>query len=379
MTDSVPRISVVISSYNFARYLPACIDSVLAQTLRPLEIIISDDCSTDNSWAIISEYSQKYPQLIRAYRQRENMGPPRHGNFGKQQARGDLIAWMDGDDRWLPRLLEVQWTTLQQQPRAQVAYSNVFIIDAEGNRLRIWDDGTDPAPPSGDVFVEVFSRRFFPNSRSIFRNQLMYRSALEQTGYNDLALKSYWDWDGKVRLTSRFQVAYSGEALVEYRVHPGGFSHSQPATHLRGMLGVYEKNLPLLASRSQAEATRVKCNIESLIALQQLSLPPSEQADHYVARRVYERNRKLLDQLSKPERAALEAEVAAEFKLLALRASRDEAVQGNMRLALKFWQESMRYRYKGHNLKRIGHVLLPGACTRFRAARSRLWQHSNEH
>ena len=96
MTDSVPRISVVISSYNFARYLPACIESALAQTLRPFEIIISDDCSTDNSWAIISEYSQKYPQLIRAYRQRENMGPPRHGNFGKQQARGDLIAWMDG-------------------------------------------------------------------------------------------------------------------------------------------------------------------------------------------------------------------------------------------------------------------------------------------
>jgi glycosyltransferase involved in cell wall biosynthesis len=380
MTDSVPRISAVISSYNFARYLPECVESVLAQTLQPFEIIISDDSSTDDSWSIINEYSQRYPQLIRAFRHTKNLGPPRHGSFSRQQARGDLIIWMDGDDRWLPRLLEVQLTALQKEPSAQVACSNVCLVDSVGNRLKVWDDGTEPEPPSGDVFVEVFSRRFFPNSRSVFRNYLVYRVALEQTGYNDPDLESYWDWDGKIRLTSRFRVSYTGEALVEYRVHEGGFSRSQPSTHLRGMVGVYEKNLPLLSSRTLAEAARVKCNIESLIALRQLELPPSERVDRYSASRVCDRNRKLLEELTETERAALEHEVGHEFQLLALRASRDEAMRGNLRLALRYWQEFLRYHSEGQNLKTIARIVLPWrAYTRFGAINRRLQQQPYEH
>ena len=360
MTSSMPRISVVISSYNFARYLRECIESVLAQTLPPFEIIISDDCSSDDSWIIISEYSQRYPHLIKAYRHKQNIGPPRNGNFSKRQATGDLIAWLDGDDRWLPHMLEVQWKALQENPAAHVAYPNAYTIDASGKRTGIWYNGVGSPPPSGDVFVEVFSRRVFPNTRSVFRNQLLYRSVLEETGYNDLGLRSYWDWDGKIRLTSRFQVVYSGGPLVEYRVHKGGLSRGQPLMHLGGMMDVYEKNLPLLAQRSNAEAARVKCNIESLLAVQQDVIQPTEQIPYYCARSVYDRNRRMLDQLPERERTSLKKEMTREFKYLCLTAARQEAKSGNLKTACEYLRESLQYEPTGFGLKSIARLVLPG-------------------
>ena len=127
--DSLPKISVFIITYNFAKYLRECIESVLAQTLRPFEIIICDDHSTDDSWAIISEYARRHTELIKAYRQKKNIGPARNGNFGRKIAKGDLFAGIDGDDRWLPRKLEMEWKALQRHPDARIAYSNVYNIE----------------------------------------------------------------------------------------------------------------------------------------------------------------------------------------------------------------------------------------------------------
>ncbi|MEN8763083.1 MAG: glycosyltransferase family 2 protein, partial [Thiogranum sp.] len=108
MGDS-PRISVVIVNYNFSKYLRECIESVLAQTLQPCEIVIYDDCSTDESWNIITEYSQRLPHLIVAHRQQKNAGMQVNGNAALRRAQGELVCWLDGDDRWLPRKLELEW------------------------------------------------------------------------------------------------------------------------------------------------------------------------------------------------------------------------------------------------------------------------------
>ena len=181
--DPLPRISIVIVTYNFGRCLRECIESVLSQTLEPFEIVICDDHSTDNSWAIIKEYSQQYPRLIKAYQHEQNMGPYYNGAFGVKVASGDLVSFIEGDDRWLPQKLELEWKALQRHPEAQIAYSNVYTIDAEGNRTGIWYyDGKGPAPPSGDVFIEVFSRRVFHNTRKTFRNELVRRLAHDEEG-----------------------------------------------------------------------------------------------------------------------------------------------------------------------------------------------------
>lgn len=359
MTEAGPRISVVIFTYNHEQYIGECIESILAQTLRPFEIFIVDDCSTDCTWEIVSKYAQDYPDLIRAHRHKKNMGQELNGNYGKKNVRGDLFAYIDGDDRWLPRKLEMEWKALQRNPDARIAYSNVYTIDAAGNRTGIWYDGQGPEPPSGDIFIETFARRIFPNTRSVFRNQLMYCSALAEVGYNDLSLESYWDWDEKIRLVARFPVVYSGEALVEYRQHEGGFSKSDPAKHFRAFVKVYEKHLPLLERRIKAEAARVKCNIESLIALRQVRLPVSEHLDYYSVHNVYRRSRRLLDELLKSDRAALEKELAPLFAQLARQLTREALGSGNRKLALKYWLESLRYTPRRSDIELATQVMLP--------------------
>jgi len=265
--ENLPRISVVIITYNFEKYLRECIDSILAQTLQPCEIVIYDDCSTDESWSIITEYSQRYPELFVVHRQAKNVGMHINANTALQRARGDLISWLDGDDRWLPRKLELEWEAICQNPEMKIAYSNVYSINAAGRRTAIWYDGKGQAPPSGDVFVQVFSKRFFPGNRSVFRNPLLYRSVLEDLDYHDENVELYVDWDLKLRLTASYPVAFSGEALVEYRIHSEGVHNQALETHLRDLVAIYHKNLPLLAKRNAADISLIEVEMGELVKL----------------------------------------------------------------------------------------------------------------
>jgi glycosyltransferase involved in cell wall biosynthesis len=359
--QSEVKISVVIVSYNFEKYLRECIESVLAQTMIPYEIIICDDASTDTSWNIISEYVQKYPTRIQAYRQEKNLGQPHNGDFGRQKATGNLITWLDGDDRWLPKKLELEWKALQEHPEARIAYSNVYTIDAKGNRTGVWYDGRGNIPPSGDVFVQTYSRNYFPNCSSVFRNFLIYRSALEENGYHDddENLKSYWDWDLKIRLTARFLVAYSGEPLVEYRLHEGGYSKYQPSMQFGALAKVYEKHLPLLAFRSKMEAAIVLCNVENLLMMQQSSLPASQRIAKYSASSVYERCCRVLSQLTKHEINIMEEKLSTSLVCLARQAISEQIEKGNRILAAIYGAKYLRLGLKYIDLKLFCRILLP--------------------
>lgn len=302
VNSASPIISVIIVSYNFEKFLKECIESVLSQTLRPFEIIICDDCSQDNSPLIIKHYKSMHPNLIKAFIQPKNLGPAKNGNFALRTATGELVSWMDGDDRWLPQKLEYEWTALRNNPEARIAYSNIYQIDADGNRIRKWYDGKGIDLPTGDVFIQTYSKNFFPGQRTLFRNFLFYRSCYEKIGLFDMSLLSYWDWDEKIRLTSNFLVAYSGKALVEYRVNPEGISKSNSEMHLQAFKDVYEKHLHLLDNRSLEEKAQVQVRLESIVAVRQYNISPPNFDTKYNIAGVFKRNLLLLKKLSKPKR-----------------------------------------------------------------------------
>jgi glycosyltransferase involved in cell wall biosynthesis len=254
---SAPKISVLIHSYNFEKYLRESIESVLAQTLAPFEIIVCDDCSTDDSWKIITEYKQRYPKLIRCYRHEKNLGMTKNAAFAWKAAAGDLISAMDGDDRWMPDKLRLEWSALERNPEARIAYSNVHTIDDDGRRTGVWYDGEGAPPPSGDVFVQMYCGTCFPNRMDLYRHELMYRSVFEEVGDFDETVEIFIDLDYKLRATARFCVAYSGEALVEFRIHDRGI-HNSPFKRMYGdLLYVLMKNLHLVSSRSTEEASQI--------------------------------------------------------------------------------------------------------------------------
>jgi glycosyltransferase involved in cell wall biosynthesis len=352
-----PKISVVIITYEFEKFIAECIESVLAQTLRPFEIIITDDNSTDNSWEIISEYARKHPE-IRAYRHERNIGVPRNMNYAKSKVRGDLISWIDGDDGWLSRKLDLEWKALQENPEAKIAYSNVNSIDESGNFIMTWYDGKGSPLPSGDVFIEVFSKRFFPNLNSVFRNFLMYNSLLDESHF-DLNIESYWDWDEKIRLTANNAVVYTGEILVEHRAHEGGISRDRNINYPKVLRQVYEKNLPLLEGRTEAEKAQVKCRIESLIAIRQISYPQPDRNANYSAENVFIRNISLLRKLPKRERASLLKKISPLMAELAELMTKDALERGDKKSALKLWLQSLRYDLKRFDPYLAAQVLLP--------------------
>lgn len=302
------KISVFITSYNQRDYLVEAIESVLNQTLRPFEIIIVDDCSTDGSQEVIEKYAQTYPDLIRPFYHEQNTGIPRNKSFALEQVRGDLVTYVDGDDRFLPSKLEMELETLMNHPEARIVYSNVYHINPEGRRSHLWYNG-DTSPPTGYVFREAFARAF-PRG-SLFRNELVYYQCLKETGFYDPKFAMYHDWELRIRLTKRFKVVYCPMPLAEYRFHPGGISRSNASRHLDEMRRVYVKNQPLL------------------------------------------------EDLPETDRVMIERSLSTTFAQFGLQAAREEIKKGNIKHALKYWLESWRYNPKDFDLRLLAEIIHP--------------------
>src|SRR5690349_23288450 len=96
------KISTVITLYNLEKYIEEAIQSVLGQTRQSDEIIVVDDCSTDGSADIVTKYRDRVTYI----KQEENIGALRNSLSGLKAATGDIVAFLDGDDVWLPKKLE---------------------------------------------------------------------------------------------------------------------------------------------------------------------------------------------------------------------------------------------------------------------------------
>ena len=233
LKDDHPPISVTMGCFNFEQFIAEAIESLLNQTLQPAKIIIGDDFSTDRSWEIIQSYAAKYPDIIEAYRHPERKGHIHNGIFMKDKIKTVLFSEIDGDDRWHPDKLKKEYEALRTHPECDIAYSGVRIIDEAGGAKESWIYEAGH-PPTGNVFVSVFSKRYYTNTRSLFRNPLMYFSCMKAVGYG-VPEESivHTDWDRKIRLTARHMVVGVDELLVDYRSHSGGISSLR-------MTGLYE-------------------------------------------------------------------------------------------------------------------------------------------
>ena len=151
-----PSISCIIPVYNGARFLAEALDSVLAQTRPPTEIIVIDDGST----AATPEVARAYARHAR-YERQENAGPASARNRGIDLAGGDFISFLDADDRWHPEKIERQMRVLESDPAAGICitYLQNFWVDelaAERERLR---DHNFAKPMPGYVCQCLLARR----------------------------------------------------------------------------------------------------------------------------------------------------------------------------------------------------------------------------
>ena len=137
----LPTLSVVMANYNHAHYLPDTLQAIVDQSYQPMEMIIIDDASTDNSVEIIEGFARKYP-MIKLFRHEKNRGPYESEVHAMQYAKGDFLITAAADDLVFPGLFERSAKLLNQYPHAGICTSVTLKID-EHNRVL----GAIPMPP----------------------------------------------------------------------------------------------------------------------------------------------------------------------------------------------------------------------------------------
>jgi glycosyltransferase involved in cell wall biosynthesis len=245
------RVSVVITSYNQRDYLIEAIESVINQTISPHEIIVADDCSTDESTELIRDYVAHHPGLIKGVFQKKNVGIPKNRNTALHQVTGKWVAILDGDDRFLPCKLEKEMEALQNYPTARCVYSNVAFIDNKGQFMGKVRDREEQ--PSGDIFSYIALGKF-----GILRSMVIDYALIKDIGFLDERFPSYDGYELTIRLAKRCHFVYVSEPLVEYRFHDASYQKGlKTKKQLHELEAIYEKMAPLMSNLSGATRNQI--------------------------------------------------------------------------------------------------------------------------
>jgi glycosyltransferase involved in cell wall biosynthesis len=220
----VLTISVIIPTYNRAREVGAAVDSALAQTRPALEIIVVDDGSTDETPDVLARYGDG----IRVVRQ-NNQGVAAARNAGIAVARGDLLAFLDSDDVWRPRNLELQAARIEADPGLGLVHCGVNFSDT-GIRL----DGMQ-----GSLASEILRL-----DRTVIvahgSGIMVPRRVVEDVGGFDTRMRVSEDWDFCYRVATRYRIGFVAEVLVLHTRHATGLQNDI-ARMEHGMLLALEK------------------------------------------------------------------------------------------------------------------------------------------
>ena len=226
MSES-PKVSVVIPNYNHALYLPRRIESVLAQTYRNIEVIILDDCSTDNSRAIIREYAQKDKRIKVLFNSINSGTTFKQWNKGVEAAKGQYIWIAESDDFADEHFIDVLIKPLEEDTDIGLSYCMSYIVDSQGkivgNMLpqgystldyTRWEhDYTNNGQQECQNYM--IHKNVIPNASAL----LFRKSAFVQMGGAPEYLRLSGDWLTYIKMLKHTNIAYNNNYLNYYRVH----------------------------------------------------------------------------------------------------------------------------------------------------------------
>jgi glycosyltransferase involved in cell wall biosynthesis len=229
MADNRLLISVALATYNGSRFLREQLDSIYAQTWLPVEVVVCDDRSSDDTVSILEEYRQRHGLRYEANEQ--NLGFVR--NFEKAMAicRGEFIALADQDDVWLPEKLERLMAGIGT---SSLIYSDAFLIDDGGREL----PGSLIAT-SGVLPVNGANFRYFVCNSCVTGCTALFRRDLLNTALPIPECETYHDWWLALAASKRGGVRYLPERLVRYRQHAANQAGVSRKTGLVSRLGAH--------------------------------------------------------------------------------------------------------------------------------------------
>ena len=217
MIPEMPKVDIIIPAYNAARYLPAALESVAAQTFADWRILLVDDGSTDETADVVAPYRERLGAKL-VYLKQANAGLPAARNTAIRNASAELLALLDADDVWLPHRLAASVRSFEGHPEVGLSYGLVTSIDADGAPLGTFTGNSRHA--QGSIAPFIYMRKVeLPCPTMTFR-----RRCVDEVGMFDETMRATEDRDLWLRIALRYQVAYIPEVLALYRVSAASMS-----------------------------------------------------------------------------------------------------------------------------------------------------------
>ena len=211
--QNFPLVSVICLSYNHEAYVVEALNSVINQTYPNVELLIADDCSTDNSVEVIQNWLENHPE-VDFLTNEKNLGNTKTFNQLAKKAKGEFIIDLAADDILLPNCVENQIKTFQNSKYKNlgIVYGNLIEVDEKENFISNYYTEEDH-PESGDIYKMVIGR----TTKICSVSSMIKKSVLEKLGYYDENL-AYEDLDLWIRTSRDFDFEYIPEILAKKRV-----------------------------------------------------------------------------------------------------------------------------------------------------------------
>ena len=243
---SSPKVSVIIPNYNNAEYIVECLNSVLSQSVKSIEILVCDDDSSDDSREIIDRYQKFYPNIT-VIKNGENIGVTRSRHRAIKASTGRYITTLDSDDFYTSkRKLEKELKVVEKaykSGRYVIAFSNIAIVDEASKCI---NNGKTNNIKDGFILEELLCRTCM-----IPRDFTFHRDMYFNVGGYELSRNLHEDWDLKIRLAKEYEYAYTGALGVSYRRRQGSLSDKKEEDLLESLVSVFEKNIGLVRAKYQ--------------------------------------------------------------------------------------------------------------------------------
>ena len=251
------KVSVIVPVYNLEDFIGPCLESLVTQRCNfAFEVIVANDCSTDNSLSIINEYVTRYPSIVRLIDNEQNLRLAKNMKALLAAATGEYIAYVDGDDLALPGKLQRQSDFLDANPDCGLVYHESEIFDSDSGESK------------GLYVRDYYNRQYIPEIASI-EDVVKYGSFFQASSLmirrHDHLLETV-DEQCKIILDQPFQVLNSGfagligkvdEVLGRYRIHSGSFGAQT--------LKDYSRREQVLADQLQAISNASKFGVDEAI------------------------------------------------------------------------------------------------------------------
>jgi GT2 family glycosyltransferase len=238
-----PLVTMIVLSYNHSRFVLETLESVKAQTYKNTQLIILDDCSSDDSVAIIDRWLRENEIRCTFIRHQKNQGICKSLNEALAVSTGKYVSMVASDDIWLPDKIESQVAIMESQPDSVgVLYSDALHMGEDGRRrpgstlTTYW---TMSEMPQGQILDTLVQGNFIPGMTTLIR-----RSCYDKVGLYDENLP-WEDWDMWMRIARHYSFICSPTPSATYRVHEKSLSHSDPVRLAKEMFKVGLKQLHL--------------------------------------------------------------------------------------------------------------------------------------